>query len=515
MLNRLRKTRALVLCVGAAVLVTASPALAHPVPAVTWGACSQLPAELECAKLDVPLDYRAPASGSLTIDVSRLKATGGKGRELLLLNPGGPGGEGIGLPMAFKDNAIAAKFEVVGFNPRGTGSSLLDCGTGPEPGLPVTRPTEEQIRQYTLDARRRERACQQAGGAVRRHINTPNAARDMDVIRAALGGKKINYLGFSYGTYLGAVYGSLFPHRMNRSVFDSSMNPDWLYYEQAKQQAVSARQNFRTWSAWAAEHDAQYGFGATATAVQSTMDNLGQRLARKPLVVQGAPHPIDRNALDIVLGSQTPNRAAWDVFAATIKKVRDAAASGTLDLDTAKAIGLMLDDLRIGLGLLHSGAFATVTCEADWSRDTRLYADQMRHFAAIYPYGRGAHAAAASECAFRSFTPPEPMVNLRRAGYPTGLVVQGDHDPVTGYAGGPVMASRMGYRLVSVVDSGVHGHYARNDCVTKVIDAYLVDGVLPANGTACAAAPRPVPAASSSGSLEDRIRDVLATSRAR
>jgi hypothetical protein len=85
------------------------------------------------------------------------------------------------------------------------------------------------------------------------------------------------------------------------------------------------------------------------------------------------------------------------------------------------------------------------------------------------------------------------MVPLRRIGYPAGLVVQGDHDPVTGYEGGPVMASRMGYRLVSVVDSGVHGHYGRNECVTKLIDSYLIDGVLPPRGTSCAGDPRPNP----------------------
>ncbi|MCP3805567.1 alpha/beta hydrolase [Allokutzneria sp. A3M-2-11 16] len=483
--------RSLGLGVAIMIALTATPALAAP--AVVWGACPGLPGDVECAKLDVPVDHRNPAAGKLTVDVSRLKATGGKGRELLLLNPGGPGGEGVGLPLAFKDNAIAAKFEVVGFNPRGTGSSLLNCGLPPEPGLPVTRPTEQQIRDYTLDAQRRERACQQAGSAIRPHLSTANTARDMDVIRSALGGKKINYLGFSYGTYLGAVYGSLFPRRMNRSVFDSSMNPEWLYYEQAKQQAVSARQNYRTWSGWAAQHDAHYGFGRTAAEVQASLDALGRALAAKPLVVQGAPYPIDRNALDIVLGSQTPNRKGWADFAVTLKKVREASASGALDLDTAKAIGAMLNDLKLGLELLHSGAFATVTCEAAWSRDTRLYAAEMRRFAAEYPVGRGAHAAAASECAFRSFTPAEPMVPLHRFGYPAGLVVQGDHDPVTGYTGGPVMASRMGYRLVSVVDSGVHGHYGRNDCVTKAIDSYLIDGVLPAKGTTCSGDPRPNP----------------------
>ncbi|WP_086820620.1 alpha/beta fold hydrolase [Allokutzneria sp. NRRL B-24872] len=471
--------------------MTSTPAVAAP--ALAWGECAGLPAELECVKLDVALDHRNPFSRKLTIDVSRLKATGGKGRELLLLNPGGPGGEGVGLPMAFKDNAIAAKFEVVGFNPRGTGSSVLDCGLPPEAGLPVTRPTEQQIRDYTADAQRRERACQQAGAAIRPHLSTANTARDMDVIRSALGGKKINYLGFSYGTYLGAVYGSLFPHRMNRSVFDSSMNPEWLYYEQAKQQAVSARQNYRTWTGWVAEHHAHYGFGRTAAEVQASLDALGKALAAKPLVVQGAPYPIDRNALDIVLGSQTPNRAGWTTLTAAVKKVREASASGTLDLDTAKALGAMLNDLKLGLELLHSGSFATVTCEAAWSRDTRLYAAEMRRFATEYPFGRGAHAAAASECAFRSFTPAEPMVPLRRTGYPAGLVVQGDHDPVTGYAGGPVMAAKMDYRLVSVVDSGVHGHYGRNDCVTKAVDTYLIDGVLPARGTTCAGPPRPKP----------------------
>jgi hypothetical protein len=166
-----------------------------------------------------------------------------------------------------------------------------------------------------------------------------------------------------------------------------------------------------------------------------------------------------------------------------------------------------------------NGVYQTVTCEADWPRDLTTYYTQMRLFRVKYPYGPGAMAAMPTECTFRSFTPPEKLVKLRRAGYPTGLVIQAERDGNTQYDGGPAMASRLRDNLISVSDDGSHGLYGQNACVTKRVDDYLLDGVLPPSRSVCAGAPRPnIPAddkarpakSPAKKSLEARTRTLIA-----
>jgi hypothetical protein len=345
------------------------------------------------------------------------------------------------------------------------------------------------------------------------------------VIRSVLGEKKVNYLGFSYGTYLGAVYGSLFPSRMNRNVLDSSMHPNWFYYEASKQQAVAARQNYDAWVGWLAERNKTYGFGSSVAQVNATLDALGVKLAAKPVklpppIPAGFPEEIDRNAFDQILGGVSPYRGAWDFLGELtneIRKVAEKPSAAPLPADASKALSRLA---KFAIAQTTSGVFQTVTCEADWPRELDTYYAQMRKFRTKYPYGPGAMAAAPTECTFRSFTPPERLVKLERKGYPTGIVVQAEMDRATQYDGGPAMASKLRHSLISVRDEGAHGIYGNNECVTKQVDDYLINGVLPASRSECPGAPRPnIPADNASkpetslagkGSLEARVTALIA-----
>ncbi|MFE6610907.1 alpha/beta fold hydrolase [Amycolatopsis sp. NPDC057786] len=486
-----------------------------PDPAVA-GAPVELP---ECAAIVVPRDYRRPQAGTLSIAVHRRKAKDPAQRQgVLMLNPGGPGGDGILMPGQFGNQAIAQAFDLIGFSPRGTGFSTnlwcaVDSGTGTTP----TRPTDEQFAAITAEARRLEEQCAHTGGELREHITTANTARDMDVIRAAIGEKKINYLGFSYGTYLGAVYGSLFPQHLNRSVLDSSMHPDWFYYEAFKTQAVASKQNFDAWAAWVSQRDNTYGLGRTGRDVHAAMEALGERLALKP--VPGGPQHaplVTRDVLDQMLGLDTVARPSWHVTALMIKAIRESAGTGALSADAASALGTLIaqrETVRV------NGVWYAVTCEANWHTDLNVYYRQMRIFRERYPYGPGAMAAAPKHCTFSSSRPTEKLVPLKRSGYPAGLVVQAEYDPKTQYAGGPAMARRLSARLLTVTDEGGHGMYGRNSCATKRVDDYLINGVLPVAGATCPGAPRPDIAAdgepqsaSPTGSLTEQVRAASAPS---
>ena len=463
---------------------------------------------MDCSTVKAPLNYKDPGGAQLTIQISRLKATDPtRRRGVLLINPGGPGGGGLSMPLGTREAAPAKYFDLIGFDPRGVGpSSALKCEVVNEPLPDTTRPTDEQFAQYTAYARAREEACQRAGGNKRPYINTANTARDMDVIRAVLGERKINYLGYSYGTYLGAVYGSLFPQQLNRSVLDSSIHPQWLWREQSLQASVAVRFNVEEWASWAGQRNQTYHLGTTKAEVLATTEALAAQLATRSVrLTRGRPanwptywaREFDRSTLDRFMAIATQSRPIWDVVAEVIGEVRHAATTRTaVSSDVSTTVGMVTQP---GTPQLDEGVYDTVTCEADWPTDLSTYYKDMREFRDRYPYADGNQtgviSAAPTNCTFRSFTPPEKLVHLHRDGYPTGVVIQGDGDPATQYAGGPAMASTLNDRLISVRDTGRHGQYGHNQCVNDRIDNYLINGVLPPSRSECAAEPRPsVPA---------------------
>jgi pimeloyl-ACP methyl ester carboxylesterase len=482
-------------------------------------------AQAECATVVVPLNYRKPGDGSLSIGISRIKAGDpALRRGVVLLNPGGPGGGGLSMPLQTRGSQLARHFDVIGFDPRGVGrSSALKCERIPDTRPRTSRPTDAEFAAFTEYARAHEDACRRAGGGIRPFINTANTARDMDVIRTVLGEKKINYVGYSYGTYLGAVYGSLFPQRLDLSVLDSSVHPDWLWREQGKQQSVAARFNVEQWAAWVAQRDSTYHLGRTRSEVLATTEALAARLATRSVPFTRErpenwpvywPRSFDRTVLDRFLAMATQPRSVWDVTAEVVAEVRRAAAEGTeVSADASTAVGLFHEQ---GIVKVDDGVYDTVTCEADWPTDLTTYYQDMRTFREHYPYvdgnGSGVIGAAPDNCTFRSFTPPEKLVPLKRAGYPTGLVIQADGDPATQYDGGPAMAAKLGNQLISVRDSGVHGHYGTNRCVTEKVDNYLINRVLPPSRSECADEPRPdVPADSSAVGARSTTQDTKAS----
>ncbi|MFD9700865.1 alpha/beta fold hydrolase [Lentzea sp. NPDC059081] len=473
---------------------------------------------IECATVIVPVDHRRPQDGSLRIGISRLKAGDPVLRKgVVLFNPGGPGGGGLSMPLALRGSELAKHYDIIGFDPRGVGrSSAVKCERIPDTRPRTSRPTDAEFVAFTEYARAHEDACRRAGGGIRPFINTANTARDMDVIRTALSERKINYVGYSYGTYLGAVYGSLFPHRLNRSVLDSSIHPDWPWRDQGRQQSVAARFNVEQWTDWVAQRDGTYHLGTTRSAVLATIEELAARLADTPVPFTRDrpenwptywPRSFDRTVLDRFLALATQPRSVWDVTAEVVAEVRRAVADGTaMSADASTAVSLVR-----GIAKVDDGVYDTVTCEADWPTDLAAYYEDMRAVREHSPWvdgnGSGVISAAPTNCTFRSFTPPEPLVPLRRAGYPAGLVVQADGDPATQYDGGPAMAARLGDQLISVRDSGRHGHYGSNPCVTAKVDDYLINGVLPPSRSECADEPRPsTPADGGGRDKADRVR---------
>nr|WP_281382030.1 alpha/beta hydrolase [Nocardiopsis mwathae] len=443
------------------------------------------------------MDYANPKGEKIRVAISRRKATDEENRRgILLLNPGGPGGPGLEMPAYLGDQKIGEVYDLIGFDPRGVGQSTnLNC-SAPDPAdydLP-SRPTDAELHNFAETARSEEQGCNRFGGSLRPHISTANTARDMDVIRGVLGEEKTNFLGYSYGTYLGAVYGSLFPGQLDRSVLDSSMNPDLIWRDDFLETSKTFTENVERFSGWAADNDDKLGLGADAKAVRGLIEDLAQQLHEEPVDGFG------RSEFDAFVGALSRWQGEWTMLAEILTKLRDGVpldeddeepdADAQADAeDAAEAAGLVATKTREEL---VNGTYSTVLCEADWPTDLNVYYRDMRDYRENHPYGWGVSVAAPNPCTFLSYERPEKLVDVKRDGYPTGVVVQGEYDPQAPYEAGPAMAKRLRNSLIIVEDDGHHGYYGGEDyaCVTEQIDDYLIDGILPGSTTTCPGVPR-------------------------
>ena len=188
---------------------------------VSWAPCKDKP-QMQCANVKVPLDYKKPGGKAITVAMAKVPAKGGKPIGSLFINPGGPGSSGIAV-LSYVDRAFSKdvldKYDIIGFDPRGVGSSTpVDCIDNRELGKildsDIDTSTEAGRKARKAQARQIAKGCKDKSGELLAHVGTESAARDLDVLRGLVGDKKLNYLGFSYGTSLGGMYADIFRKRL-------------------------------------------------------------------------------------------------------------------------------------------------------------------------------------------------------------------------------------------------------------------------------------------------------------
>ncbi|AHH95667.1 alpha/beta fold hydrolase [Kutzneria albida] len=451
---------------------------------ITWAACAEADlaeAGVECSSVQVPMDYRAPEGKLITVAISRRQARDrAQRRGVLMTNPGGPGGEGLGLATILAEQPAGAVYDVIGMDPRGVGASTrLLCGRTGFPDV-TSRPTEAELPLWGQYAKEVEANCARVGGELRQHVTTMNTARDMDLIRSVLGERKISYLGYSYGTFLGAMYGQLFPEHLDRSVLDSALDPGKTWHEQDYDTVATLKDNLAAWEQWVAQRDKSLHLGSSSQAVQQVLDRFATVLAKRGL---GALS--DVTTFDAKVGERTRYRAMWAPFARNLAKLLPALDGGAVDTAAVQEI-VGKESAQRGERNVD-GVYPAVTCDWHWPSDVDSYYADMRRIARDFPYGLTANFMAPKNCAFTKGR--DPMVAIGARQYPAGLVVQGEGDTQTAYPNGVAMAVRLREPLISVLDDGTHGHFAStgNACVDQAVNAYLVAGTLPARRTACAA----------------------------
>ncbi|MFI1018068.1 alpha/beta hydrolase [Streptomyces sp. NPDC020965] len=447
---------------------------------LVWKRCApDAPAALRCATVKVPLDYTRPSGKTLNMAISRIKATNpAKRHGVMLLNPGGPGGSGLWMPL-YWPKEVAARYDMIGFDPRGVGaSSPVNCGLTPKQ---QEWPRPYQSKTFAKDvawAKTVAEKCRKKEGDTLRHITTRNTARDMDVVRAVLGEKKLNYLGYSYGTYLGAVYAQMFPKRTDRFVLDSAVDPKLAWRGMIQVWAEGAEPAFDRWAKWTAARSSTYKLGSTSAKVEKTFWDLVAAADRKPIKIEGE----SLSGTDIRGGMRgsffSPKEAAELVV-----MLKKAAAGKPARLGTLTQPPRFAPDAEDNM----TSSFWSVVCgdnSAAWPKSTDQYRKDALRDKKRYPLF-GDFASNIKPCAFwdKSVEPATVVNNSVKM-----LIVQNEWDAQTPLSSALGMHRALkGSKLLTVKGGEGHGVYASNvsKCADAATTAYLTTGKLPAKNLTC------------------------------
>ncbi|HEY2056861.1 MAG TPA: alpha/beta fold hydrolase [Amycolatopsis sp.] len=549
----MRTSRAGLVAVTAAVMAAALPAAASAAgdplapytgQQVTWGTCAFKPANgakpAQCAEITVPRDWANPTAGvDLKVSISRVAASGER-QGSLLVNPGGPGGQGTSLAgaLAGLEPSVNQLYDLIGMDPRGTGQEgsadkgfvcKVPNGRLPQGPLDARDRSASSIANHQQTARAIAESCQ--SDALAPYITTWQTTHDMDLIRTLLGDKQLNYLGYSYGTWLGAKYASMFPEHAGKVVLDSSMNfQGRLQADFEAFPVIDQRQFDDVYLPWLSrQFPAQ--LGKTPAEVKQTWERIRAYYKTKGLAADSFDHLFIGNGSRIqwLLGVLvlTKGAAALNGTAAT----PPATLADPLDTQSRTTFGVPAADLTVAKVVAGTpapdysqvgGTRFAVACGDQPTRSSSWYkhlSDQQGPVDPLYGWSYGI----TEPCGFWSDAPQHELPGLPAQVRPNVLVVQGEFDPQTGYEQAKAGARSAGVPLVSVDNSPFHGQYALsgNPCVDGLVNTFLTKNSRP-DSTTCPGVPLPAenqvypvpgPVDGSSHGLVTQLQDTLSTLR--
>ncbi|KOV70442.1 tripeptidyl aminopeptidase [Streptomyces sp. AS58] len=454
-----------------------------------WG----LEKPIRCGYVTVPLDYAEPYGKQIRIAVDRIGNTGTKEERqgALVYNPGGPGGSGLRFPRRVTTaNPLWAKtaeaYDFVGFDPRGVGKSAPISCVDPQEFVKAPKPdpvpdSEADKRAQRKLAREYAEGCQERSGAMLPHMTTPNTARDLDVVRAALGERKLNFLGVSYGTYLGAVYGTLFPGHVRRMVVDSVVDPsrEKIWYQANLDQDVAFETRWRDWQDWVAQNDATFHLGDTRAEVQAEWLELRATAKKEP--IGGVVGPAE-------LVGFFQSAPYYDSSWVPVATVFSAYVAG----DTQALVDAAAPDPSDTAGNAASengnAVYTAVECaDAKWPTSWRKWDRDNTRLHRDHPFLTWSNAWLNLPCATWPAKQNTPLDVRTGKGLPPVLIVQSERDAATPYGGAVELHQRFkGSRLITEKGAGSHGVTGLvNPCVNDRVDAYLLTGKVDTRDVTC------------------------------
>ncbi|MFI6768145.1 alpha/beta hydrolase [Streptomyces sp. NPDC050355] len=462
-----------------------------------WG----LKSPVQCGYVTVPVDYARPNGRTIKIAVDRAVSTGGKEERQgsLLYNPGGPGGSGMKFPTRITTkNPLWAKtakaYDFVGFDPRGVGhSAAISCM---DPQEFVKAPKADPVPDSEADKRAQRKlakeyaqGCAERSGDLLPYMTTANTARDLDVVRAALGEKKLNYLGVSYGTYLGAVYATLFPDHVRRMLVDSVVDPsrEKVWYQANLDQDLAFETRWGDWKKWVAKNDAAYHIGDTPEKVQAAWEKLRATAKKNP--VGGVVGPAE-------LTGFFQNAPYYDSMWTSVAEVWSAYLAGD-SKPLVENAGPNLKDTAGNIASENGNAvYTAVECtDTKWPTSWRKWDRDNTRIHQQAPFMTWSNAWMNLPCATWPVKQQRPVEVATGKGLPSVLIVQSERDAATPYGGAVELHKRFaGSRLITEKNAGSHGVTGQvNPCINDRVDAYFLEGKTDAEDVTCAphATPKP------------------------
>jgi pimeloyl-ACP methyl ester carboxylesterase len=440
-----------------------------------------------CTTVKVPRDWAKPDGPTMDISAIRVRSTSQRDRiGSLLVNPGGPGGSGVDLAVYLSRGLpleVLRRFDLIGFDPRGVGRSEpiecitdedLDATFGAEPD-PVS---QEQFDEIVALNKKVDDGCGTKYGADLPLFSTEQAARDIDAIRKTVGDPKLTYLGYSYGTLLGAVYAQLFPKNIRAMVLDGAVDPTLTSLESAESQAKGFERAFTNFTSWCSAHKSSCPLQPDArSAVNELMDKARANPVKGP---DGREATAGWILYAVISAMYTQDR--WPDLADALSSLQDGDATGVFSLADEYAER----DPNGHYSNLFD-AFSAISCADDGHPAT---VDQIRAaqtaWRTKYPLFGAPLAIGSLTCA---------LWPGKRDAYPAGkaegappiVVVGTKGDPATPYEQTAKLADMLGVGTVLTWEGEGHTAYPETRCISNAVNNYLIDLKVPEAGLTCPA----------------------------
>ncbi len=456
-----------------------------------WTDCGS---SAKCATLTVPIDYADPGGATTSVKVLKIPARSGRSRiGSLVVNPGGPGGSGIEYAK-YADFIVGAPvrraYDIVGFDPRGVASSApiecvdatkLDAWLGQDP----TPDDAAEEQTAAANATAFGDACKANASPLVAHVSTVEVARDLDILRAALGETKLDYLGKSYGTFIGATYADLFPTHIGRMVLDGALAPDLTPDELLLGQAKGFETATRAWAADCVD-SGSCPLGTSVDAVMAGLGDLFTKLDATPAIVNG-----DARVRQLTEGWAAYGVAAamydqgmWDTLTSALKPLVEK-NDGTALMGLADTYAERSTDGTYSGNMMQ--VINAVNClDASDSPDLSVYEERARKAAIEAPLFGRFLAWSGLTCGRWPIPATGKPHKITALTAPPIVVVGTTRDPATPYEWAVRLADELATGVLVTYDGDGHTAYTRsNSCVDDAIDAYYVDGTVPKDGLRC------------------------------
>ena len=457
---------------------------------LVWTGCGD---DLQCATAEAPLDWTDPQRDSIDLALIRQTATGGDPIGSLLVNPGGPGGSGYDFVRDSLDYATSERlqqsFDVVGFDPRGVGhSSAVSCYDDPADFdaflfdlLPGEYGSDEWIEASRAANEKFGEGCEEHTGELLGYVDTVSAARDLDLLRAILGDKKLNYLGYSYGTLLGATYADLYPENTGRLVLDGALDPATSSFDVSATQAVGFENALRAFLKDCAGYE-DCPFSSDVDAAMRDIRTLLDRLDASPIRNEDG-RELGSGTMTIAIITPLYSEETWPVLRQIFTDVMRGDAGYAFQI----ADFYYDRDANGDYAVNSTEAFLAINC-LDYATDSSIETIRAEEaeLVKLAPVLGRQLAYGGTGCAdwpYESTRVREPIV---AAGSSDMLVLGTINDPATPYVWAQALASQLqNGHLVTYHGEGHTAYNKGSDCINEVVDDYFIDGTVPASDPQC------------------------------